>query len=83
VDHIFAASGVTEPFAGQAFDRRGILQGAQAGIQFPGPFRFHVNFPLQFQLGAAQALIILDDRLVPKENSHQAGDDQQGQHQTK
>jgi hypothetical protein len=57
------------------------LQGAQVGVQFLGGVHFLVDFLLQFQFVAAQMLIFLDDRLVPKENTQQAGDDQQRQHQ--
>ena len=81
VNYVLAGLGVAESLAGQTLDRRGVLQGAQRGVQFPGRLRFLVNFFFQIQLVATQALVLLDDGLVPKEHAHQAGDDEQRQHQ--
>ena len=83
MDDVLARLGITEALASEPFDSRGILEGAQGGIQFPRCFVFLFEVHIQSQFILAHPLVLLDHRLVPEENSEHRCDDQQGQHHPK
>lgn len=83
MNDVLARFGVTEAFASETFDGRGILERAQGGIQFPRRFVFLFDVHVQNQFLLAHPLVLLDHRAIPEENSKHRRDDQQGQHQPK
>jgi hypothetical protein len=82
-DDDFVGAGVAEAFASKAFEgARIVLDGVNRLFELPGDAFLLLDLHVEGEDVFAVALILLDERKVPKKHAQQPGNEQEEDHHT-